>query len=131
MRARCLNPNNTDYKDYGGRGIAICERWNDFALFLSDMGSRPHGTTIDRINVASDYRPDNCRWATAKIQANNKRSNHRITIEGDTKTLQEWCDLFGIEPSKVRYRLSQGFSSVDAFKLVDFRLEPNCQHPNR
>jgi hypothetical protein len=121
MRSRCNTPTDTDYPDYGGRGIRVCERWNDFAAFYADMGDRPRGMSIDRIDVNDDYAPDNCRWATAKEQANNKRSNHRIEFQGETKTLQQWCDELGIEQSKVRYRLRVGMPVARAFSLEDFR----------
>lgn len=125
MRARCSNPNDADYADYGGRGIAVCERWSDFALFYADMGDRPDATTLDRIDVNGPYEPGNCRWASAKAQANNKRSNRLITIGGDTKTLQQWCDQFGIEPSVVRYRLRAGYSPEAAFSRKDMRIDGN------
>lgn len=121
MRGRCNTPTDSDYADYGGRGIRVCERWSDFAVFLSDMGERPDGHTIDRIDVNGDYEPGNCRWAPAKVQANNKRSNHLIQMRGETRTLQQWCEEFGIDPSKVRYRLKQGWALDRAFSNEDFR----------
>ena len=73
MRQRCGNPNADQYKWYGGRGVKICERWSDFVNFLVDMGERPEGKTIDRIDSDKDYEPSNCRWATPKEQAETNR----------------------------------------------------------
>ncbi len=122
MRSRCRNPNNTDYRNYGGRGISICDRWDDFAAFVEDMGYRPDGLTIDRIDTNGNYEPGNCRWASEKVQANNKRTNVRVTVEGETRTLQEWSDHFGIDRTKARYRLSQGWDMSDVFREKDFRI---------
>lgn len=74
MRQRCANPKATGFKNYGGRGIKVCERWLDFENFLADMGERPEGRTLDRFpNNDGNYEPGNCRWATSKQQADNKR----------------------------------------------------------
>jgi hypothetical protein len=121
MRMRCNNPNDSDYANYGERGISVCERWNSFSAFYDDLGSCPKGLTLDRIDVNGDYEPLNCQWATRGAQARNKRNNRLITINTETKTLQEWCRHFGVEHSKVRYRLNQGWPVEKAFSLEDFR----------
>lgn len=121
MRARCSNPNDSDYRNYGARGIVVCPRWNDFAAFFADMGERPSGLTLDRIDTNGNYEPANCRWATPQTQANNKRSNHTVVLNGGAKTLQQHADKVGIDPSRVRYRLNVGYTVNEAFKLEDLR----------
>ncbi len=73
MKNRCQNPNYSEYKYYGGRGIKVCERWQDFTNFLADMGERSEGLTLDRINNSKGYEPGNCRWVTPKEQRQNQR----------------------------------------------------------
>lgn len=99
MMQRCYNRNNTGYPDYGGRGVKVCDRWHTFENFYVDMGDKPEGMSLDRINVDGDYEPDNCRWADKYIQARNKRNS--ITVEGiELKYLAEelgipYSTLFG------------------------------------
>lgn len=121
MRSRCNNPNDSDFASYGGRGIQVCEAWNDFAVFFADMGPRPKGHTLDRIDVNGNYEPGNCRWADAGQQANNKRSNTFYEMDGRTQTLQQWCREFGIERNKVQYRIKQGMTLADALRPEDLR----------
>lgn len=77
MRQRCQDPNADQYPLYGAMGVKVCERWQDFSLFLADMGPRPRGMTIDRIDPYGDYEPSNCRWADWSTQNRNKRAAYR------------------------------------------------------
>lgn len=113
MRQRCYNPKNKHYHDYGGRGIAVCERWDEFKNFLADMDMPPPKHSIDRIDNNGDYEPDNCRWATAEQQANNTRVNSLVTYEGMTKTLSEWSRHVGLSHSALYYRIKKSQWSVE------------------
>lgn len=92
MIQRCTNPNATGYQWYGARGVKVCERWRVFANFYKDMGERPKGMTVDRIDSGKGYEPSNCRWATQKQQQNNKTINLLFTAFGKTQTLAQWAD---------------------------------------
>ncbi len=115
MRSRCSIPSATGFDYYGGRGIRVCERWNDFFAFLSDMGQRPSPKhSIERNDVNGDYEPDNCRWATKAEQANNTRANRLITIDGETKSVRQWEDHMGYNEGVISTRLYHGWSEYDA-----------------
>lgn len=105
MKARCLNPDSEAYADYGGRGIAVCARWLSFENFLADMGKRPNGRSLDRIDNNGNYEPGNCRWATRREQANNKRSNHLVSINGRSMSLMSSCRELGLSYIVTRRRL--------------------------
>lgn len=102
---RCTNTNSKAYKYYGARGIKVCDRWKDFKLFLEDMGDPDPGQSLDRIDVNGDYEPNNCRWASAKEQARNKRNNFLIKYKGITKTLSEWSEESGINRATLWSRI--------------------------
>jgi hypothetical protein len=115
MRTRCFDPNSARYANYGGRGITVCEEWHDFAVFLSDMGSRPSDKhSLDRINVDGPYCKENCRWATPEQQANNKQDTVHITFEGLTLSCAQWDRFRGWTRGTVWFRIDSGWSAEDA-----------------
>lgn len=106
MKERCLKPEHKSYYHYGD--IPICRRWvNSFKAFYDDMGVRPKGTTLDRIDNEKGYEPGNCRWATHKEQARNKRNNRVIEYRGQEKTLAEWSEITGIPHDTLSWRLKK------------------------
>lgn len=109
MLGRCQNPKNNVFKYYGGRGIKVCERWKTFSLFLSDMGKRPSGLSLDRINNDGDYEPGNCRWATRKEQSRNSRKARILTVNGVSKCISEWSEVSGINPYAIVARKRLGW----------------------
>lgn len=112
MKERCSNPRVHNYNRYGGRGIKVCDRWlNSFENFIADMGPRPSsGHSLEREEVDGDYEPGNCRWATAREQAFNRRTNHVLTFRGEAKPLTIWCEELGLDPSIVGTRLRRGWT---------------------
>lgn len=98
MLDRCRNPKCGDWPDYGGRGIKVCPEWEaSFEAFHKDMGDKPEGMTLDRIDVDGDYTPGNCRWATDKEQARNTRTNVLVEYRGETHPISEWAEIIGME----------------------------------
>lgn len=113
MKQRCYNTNNDRYKDYGGRGIKICEEWlKDIKHFVkwSLDNNYKNSLTIDRIDNNGNYEPYNCRWVTKKTQANNTRRNHNITFNGEIKTLTEWAKELNVKPSCIATRIARGWT---------------------
>jgi hypothetical protein len=113
MKGRCYNKKNVRFKDYGGRGIKVCDRWkNSFKNFYKDMGDKPKNKSIDRINNNGDYSPKNCRWATYKEQSTNKRTNVYIRFNNQNKTVKDWSKFLGINYSTLRNRLYRSHFSI-------------------
>jgi hypothetical protein len=116
MKGRCSDKSNNRYEYYGGRGIKVCDEWLKFENFIADMGDRPSSDhSLDRINVDGNYEPNNCRWATRNEQANNKRSNHLITYEGQTLNITKWSLLTGINRATLHLRLKKGWPMERVF----------------
>ncbi len=117
MKSRCLNPRHKSYPDYGGRGIGVCQRWLDFINFYADMGEKPEGASLDRIDNNSGYSPENCRWADAKTQGNNKRNNRMLTIGDRTQTLKQWSLESSISEYTIRSRIRMGWEPIKAITI--------------
>jgi hypothetical protein len=114
MMARCYNPESNRYESYHGRGITVCVRWHNIELFLQDMGEPPaHGLSIERIDNEGNYEPGNCRWATQKEQARNRRTTLWIEYQGKTKSLAEWAEEIGFNYKQVWKRIRCCGWSVD------------------
>ncbi len=113
MLQRATNHSNDRAADYVDRGITVCEEWKVFENFLRDMGERPAGKTLDRIDNSKGYSPENCRWATAREQQNNTRRNRFLTINGETKTVAAWADECGIKPGTIYSRIARGWTGQD------------------
>ena len=115
MRVRCKNPNHQYWGRYGGRGVSICERWDDFQLFCDDMGPRPSELhTLDRIDNDGNYEPSNCRWATKKDQNCNRKNSRWLKVRSEVKTLAEWSEISGVSSSTILSRISRGWSHETA-----------------
>lgn len=113
MMARCYNAKNKMYSCYGGRGITVCERWHDFKQFAQDVGERPEGKTLDRIDNNGPYCPENVRWATRREQQRNMRSNRILTLNGVSKPAIAWSEELGVPLPRIYHRLKLGWSDED------------------
>lgn len=125
MLTRCTNPKHKSFDAYGGRGIAVCVRWHDFANFLADMGPRPSSThSIERRDVNGDYEPGNCVWATSTEQSRNRRDNVVLAHDGMSLCVADWGERLGLNPTTILGRLARGWP-------VDRALDPMLHGHNR
>lgn len=117
MKTRCYDPNGSQYKNYGNRGIRVCDRWlNSFENFLADMGKRPSNQhSIERKNNNGNYEPKNCKWALPIEQANNTRKNKNITFQNRTQSLSMWCRELNLSYGTTHARFGMGWSATRAF----------------
>lgn len=117
MKTRCITPSAMGFKNYGGRGIGVCERWlHSFENFYADMGPRPPGLTLERIDVNGNYEPSNCRWVTVREQQRNTRKNRRYTYKGESLTVGEWAEKYPIKAATLAARLRHGWSIEKAIE---------------
>lgn len=115
---RCHDPKHSAYKDYGGRGLYVCERWRSFLNFASDVGARPSlKHSIDRIDNDMGYGPENCRWATLREQQGNKRNNLWIEHNGERMILARWAEKLDVKPNDIWRRIKRGWSIRDAIEV--------------
>ncbi len=111
MKRRCFSTDDIGYHRYGGRGITVCERWMSFENFYADMGSKPFGMTLERIDVNKDYEPSNCTWATREDQAKNKRMTIKLTYDGMTMCLKDWSKKIGKPYTTMLLHYKRGYST--------------------
>lgn len=108
MMTRCRNPNSKDFPRWGGVGVTVCQQWESFEQFFADMGERPAGTTLDRIDANKGYEPGNCRWATPREQARNRRDVTVVATTTGEMKLPDYADQLGITRGAAHQRLKRG-----------------------
>ncbi len=127
MKGRCHNKNDTQFYNYGGRGIGVCAAWRkSFAQFLSDMGRKPSpGHSLDRIDNSKDYSRDNCRWTTPHVQSRNRRRNKWVTVNGQSLIVKDWAKASGINKATIYARIRDGWPLALAVSTP--RQLPGCR----
>ena len=117
IKKRCNSPSCKAYQNYGGRGITVCERWLDYSNFLDDMGIKPDGHSIERIDNNLGYFPENCVWIPRTSQAKNRRNTRYVKAFGKNQTIQEWSDETGLSYYTIYLRLRRGASNEQAVSI--------------
>lgn len=128
MKARCFNPKHTHYKNYGGRGIKVCDEWMKFETFMEWALSNGYkeNLELDRIDNDKNYEPNNCQWITHK-KNNNKRGNNRIIeLNGQAKTLAEWAEIYNISSNTIWSRLERGWETEKAITTLPKNTGRRC-----
>ena len=113
MRRRCRDESYHAYSRYGGKGVTVCERWHTFANFVEDMGPKPEGATLDRIDGSGNYEPGNCRWATRETQNRNRNNVKRYDYDGRSLTIPEWAEVMGLTQGQLHDRINRYGWSVE------------------
>ncbi len=122
MIRRCSNSDDPSYKNYGGRGIQVCESWKNVETFFADMGTRPEGMTLERVDVDAGYSPENCVWASRSQQGRNRRNNRIVNVFGVRKIMSDWAREMNISVGVLRYRIESGWTiSADLSMESPFR----------
>lgn len=122
MHYRCTKTKNIGYARYGGRGIQVCDRWIDFDNFVEDMGIRPIGTTLDRINNDGNYEPGNCQWATKNQQGGNQSTNRYLSFQGRTQHLSQWASELNVPRQYFRCYVERYGADIAIRKFIS-RME--------
>lgn len=128
MLSRCNNQKCPAYHNYGGRGIKVCERWKEFWNFAYDMGQRPDGYTLERVDNDGDYEPGNCTWATPYEQGQNTRRTRPVTIDGETHSIETWMRRLGMSRHTIRHIYLGEPKYVDKNRLVRKRKKRAERH---
>jgi hypothetical protein len=135
MRARCEQPTAQAYKDYGGRGIKVCDQWQSFEQFFADMGDPPDGYSLEREDNDGPYSPENCRWASRADQVRNRRITLRYTHLGETRSLADWADHFGLPYKVVWHRYTHAEKRGDELfaplRVISRRSQGKADAPSR
>jgi hypothetical protein len=118
IRTRCVNPKDTAFRNYGGRGISVDPRWDDFTAFLADMGEKPPGMDLDRINNNGNYEPGNCRWATRSTNLRNTRRTRVVRLDGVEMSLSEAVTALGIAYETIYFRVHK--DGISHQQAVDY-----------
>lgn len=122
MQDRCYNKKTQQFHNYGGRGIEVCKEWiGNFEQFYKDMGPAKKNESLDRIDNNGNYSKENCRWATKNQQVNNRSTNTKITINGETKNMKEWAKIIGVSCTCLAYRIKTGRKDDE---LLQNKVEP-------
>lgn len=121
LMSRCYDTENPQYYRYGGRGITVSKEWHELTKFAEDMGDPPKGLQIDRVDNNKGYSKENCRWATRKENMNNREANVFINLNGESRTVSEWCAIFNFKTSTIYGRLKAGWETDKLFIKPDVR----------